>query len=583
MSTRSFFPVPVTTLDPQSQLRLGRLLFARLALTVVGFAIAIGLDVLGHELAPFARRGLYLTVVVSFGVTILSAALLRRTRRVDRFASLQIAVDVGIVSSLVHFSGGRDSVFVFLFVVVTLYAAVLFERRGAMMSASLSAVAHGLILLEGRLGLTAGGIEEDTAALPILAAIWAVHVGALYLVGVLASLLSAELYRTGRALDQRTSDLRVLQGLHQRMVESIMSGLLTTDGDDVITSFNPEAERITGISGRLAVGRPVEDIIPGTTELSVGSEPASASGQTSRSRLSFVNQRGEEMVLGLASSVLKESKGQAQGHVVIFQDVTDVVRMEGELRRSERLAAVGEMAAKIAHEIRNPLASISGSIQILRSGGHAETDEEENRKLTEIVIRETERLDNLITNFLQYSRPPAPTIERVEIDTLLDGLAKMLDSIRPDHIEIDIQSPPGASLRADPDQLRQVLWNLANNAIQAMPDGGRLEISAGAAPDLPAQDGAASRRNEQGGAGSSEDAGRLSMEIVLRDDGEGMSEELQERIFEPFFTTKKEGSGLGLATVDRIIESHGGALLVESREGVGTTFRVRLPGSEAGA
>jgi two-component system sensor histidine kinase PilS (NtrC family) len=573
-----------SVLGAREDQRLIRLLAARVSLTVLSLGIAVVLDGLGREMPPEARQGLYLTVAAAFATTVVSGLWIRRATRVDYFAAAQIAIDVAIVTSLVHYSGGRESIFTFLYVVVTLYGAILFERRGAIVSATLSACAYGAVLFGSELGWWAEPTDSgQSLPLSVLLAIWGVHVGALYLVGVLASLLSSELQRTGRALDQSTSDLRRLRDLHQQTVVSIMSGLLTTDRDGRVTSFNPEAERITGLSASQAIGKLAESVIPGITRFVEDPREPAGSAAGPRNRVVYRSASGGELHLGLAASVLKDGEGGSPGHVVIFQDVTDVVGMERDLRSNERLAAVGEMAAKIAHEVRNPLASMSGSIQLLRGALEQGEEGDENRRLMDIVLRETDRLNALITDFLQYSRPTPPSLKEVAIGPLIDEVAELLESTRPPEIALELACEAAILAHADPDQLKQVLWNLSINAIQAMPSGGRMRIVVDLTPGDPPQDGASFRRNEKSQAGPTACGDRPWVEIAISDTGVGMSPEVQERIFEPFYTTKVEGTGLGLATVHRIMEGHGGFLLLESEEERGTTFRVVLPSSEESA
>ncbi len=578
MSERGSLGSQIAAQGSRSEERLTRLLIARLGLTVLSFGIAIGLDGLGQELPPWARQGLYLTVAVSFATTVISGLMIGHSRHPHRFAAAQIATDVGIVTSLVYFSGGRESVFTFLYVVVTLYGAVLFERRGAILAASLSAVAYGGVLLEAGTGLLGGqGGESGHSPIGVTAAIWAVHIGALYLVGVLASLLSSELHRTGRELDKSTSDLRRLRDLHQRTIESIMSGVLTTDNEERITSFNPEAERMTGFSSEEACDRLVEELMPGASRLVFQYEGDRHGIAVPRTRLPYRNRSGADLFIGLAASILKDADGSPLGHVVIFQDVTAVVAMERGLRRSERLAAVGEMAAKIAHEIRNPLASMSGSIQLLRSAPVAEAGNRESQRLMDIVVRETDRLNVLITDFLQYSRPGPPIPEAVDTAEALGELLKLLEGARPENVAVEFECPPGLEIWADRDQLKQVLWNLCSNAIEAMPDGGVLRIQISLAPADGSQDVRLLRRNGRQEVYPAQDCGNSRVEIAIQDSGVGIPDDVQERMFEPFFTTKTEGTGLGLATVHRIVESHGGMLTMESADGTGTIFRIELP------
>jgi len=263
--------------------------------------------------------------------------------------------------------------------------------------------------------------------------------------------------------------------------------------------------------------------------------------------------------------------------VVIFQNVTAIAAMELELRSAERLAAVGEMAAKIAHEIRNPLASISGSIQILQAGGHATGEADpDSERLMEIVLRETERLNALIGQFLQYSRPVPPALEPVPVRALLEEMRELLEASKPDEVELACEGSESLTAMADRDQLKQVLWNLAINGLHAMPKGGILCLSVAPGTVDPAQDWHSDGRKGEWSDNLRQSTVEKGVEIAISDTGVGILPEDQGRIFEPFFTTKAEGTGLGLATVHRVVEGHGGSIRVESREG-GTTFRVCLP------
>jgi two-component system sensor histidine kinase PilS (NtrC family) len=283
--------------------------------------------------------------------------------------------------------------------------------------------------------------------------------------------------------------------------------------------------------------------------------------------------------LGLAGSILWDEDGSEAGHVLIFQDVTEVVAMERQLRRSERLAAVGELSAKIAHEIRNPLAAISGSVQVLQSRMADQEIDPERERLIAIAVREADRLSGLIHDFLQYARPRPAIRKPVALDALVQDVAKLFEASLPAGVDLVVGPLPALIAEGDPSQLEQVLWNLFLNAVQAMPEGGKLEVSLDASPREPAQGQARTHRNGEGGRPRDDAPASRWANIVVADTGVGIPFEVQEQIFEPFFTTKKEGSGLGLSTVHRIVESHGGMLQLESREGHGTTIRVSLPGA----
>jgi two-component system sensor histidine kinase PilS (NtrC family) len=550
------------------------LMGARLALALVSLGIAVALDAVGVGYRFSQPRGLWGTVGFAFLATAIYGLVLPRVRNGARFAAFNVATDVAIVSGLVGFSGGVDSVFAFLFVLVAVYGALLFERRGALATAALAVFAHGLVLLAAETGWLPAAPLGAPGPRPLVLAVWGVNAGAVLLVAVLASLLGTELRRTGEALRERTRDLTRLARLHQHTVESLMSGLLTTDRAGRITSFNPEAERITGRPASAAIGRDVDSVLPGIRELAMARANEGGAAH-SRVRTAYTSERGERMHLGLGAYVLKEAEGVSSGHVVIFQDVTEVVAMERELRRSERLAAIGQLSASIAHEIRNPLAAISGSIQVLEHRTPALANDPEASRLMEIVLRETDRLNALITDFLQYARPAPRNLAEIALGEAVDGMLRMFESVRPEGVRVSTRLEPGLGLRADPEQLRQVLWNLVLNAAQAMEKGGQLEIRTAGLNGAP-QEPLPGRRNE-------EQAQQDWVEIAVVDEGVGIPMDALDRIFDPFFTTKRGGSGLGLATVHRIVEQHGGSIRVESALGIGTTIRVRLPRAGAPA
>ena len=478
----------------------------------------------------------------------------------QHFAAVQVVADVGIVTALVGFTGGEDSVLSFLYALVTMYGAMLFGRRGAVGTGVLSSWAYGTLLI----------LTNRGASLESLLAPWAMQTLAILMVGALASALSVELQRTGAELRRSRGDLVRLHDLYRRTVDSIGSGLLTTDSRGTITSLNPEGERITGACAEEVIGLELDRLIPEAQSIVTNEILRGESGDVEplrRARIAYRNQAGQNLHLGLAGSVLRTEDGEARGHVVIFQDVSVVVEMENALRQRERLAAVGEMAAKIAHEIRNPLAAISGSVQILRADAQTQEDSEPAR-LMDIVVREADRLNDLIRDFLEYARPRRVAHRSIDPSAVIGDVMRMIQALGVDAVEIRTRVAEDLRVWADPAQLKQILWNLCLNGLQAMPEGGELTVEVG--PSASQAPGGPDRSGEDGSEG---------VEIRVRDTGEGISAEARERLFEPFFTTKPEGTGLGLATVHRIVEGHGGVLSVLSEPGEGAEFCVWLPRS----
>jgi two-component system sensor histidine kinase PilS (NtrC family) len=562
--------------DSGFEKRLLILMGARLALSLLSLGIAAALEAVGWSYSPAEWRGFYGTVIFALLATIGYGLILRRVKRVKRFVVLNIATDIAIVSALVHLSGGSDSPFAFLYVLIGVYGAILLERKGALICAVAGGLVYGSVILAAQRGWLPQHTIGPPDPTPVLFSVWVVNAGGVVLVAWLASLLSAELRRAGEALEQRTTDLSRLQTLHERTVESLKSGLLTTDLKGRITSVNSEAERITNQDRVDVLGLDVEAILPGIRDhLVVDCEGGEVGSSESRGRMAYRAQDQTLRHLGIGTYVLRDREARAEGHVVIFQDVTDVVEMEGNLRQSERLAAVGELSASIAHEIRNPLAAISGSIEMLQGGRAGQEGSADSANLMNIALREVDRLNRLISDFLLYARPGPLSPETVQLQAVITDVLEMFDAARPSALEIDLAVEEGLTVFADSGQLRQVLWNLVLNAAEAMPDGGCLRVSARTTNERDSQEG-----SPRGRRGHEEEEGKARwLEIAIADEGSGISQDQLSRIFDPFFTTKKNGSGLGLATVHRVVENHGGMIRLESELGVGTTVRIRLPGA----
>ncbi len=354
-----------------------------------------------------------------------------------------------------------------------------------------------------------------------------------------------------RRLEQRNRDLARLQVLHRDVIQSISSGLLTTDLEEKLTSLNRAGEEILGISEQSLAGNlSITDIgLFDQESWPRFRQEADRFGQIrAETRL---ERDGKGMIVGFTVSPLRDGSGAQRGYLVIFQDLSEWRALEERLRRRDRMAAVGQMAAGLAHEVGNPLAAISGSVQLLSGRFEAKTQEQ---KLLGITLRESRRLDRTVKSFLQFARPRDHFPEEFDLAALLaedTALLRNSDEVLPGHrIELDL-SPQSVMVVADRDQVGQVFWNLARNALQAMPEGGRLGISGRIEGD------------------------RYRLEI--EDSGRGMSSDEKERIFQPFKSFFGAGVGLGMAIVYRLVEEHGGEILVDSEPGAGTRIAVLLP------
>jgi two-component system sensor histidine kinase PilS (NtrC family) len=378
------------------------------------------------------------------------------------------------------------------------------------------------------------------------------NVGAFVAVALLSSSLTSRLRHLGAELAQREVGLQHLQRFHEYIVQSVGSGLVTTDLSWRFTSINRAGSEITGYTLEALQGKQWRDVFDSPQIQPYYDDPFRIVA-TQRFDIHTRHRDGRELLIGLTLSLLRDERGEISGTLGIFQDLTQVQRLEEEMRRNEHLAGLAEMAAGIAHEIRNPLASLSGVMQVLRS---ELVPQGEHRTLMDIALREMDRLDTIIAAFLTSTRPVEVHLGKCDVAAILEETVKLLYNHADYRPSIDVQlriSEPNLWLWADADQLRQVVWNLLLNAVQAMPAGGTLSVQAARRP------------------------AENSVEVRIHDTGKGIKPEHLRQIFTPFFTTRHGGSGLGLSIVHRIVEAHHGRILVESREGQGTQVTLSLP------
>lgn len=494
---------------------------------------------------------LYGVIVAAYSASIVYLLLLRRSPGLQRpLAYAQVAGDVLISACLVYLTGGAESLLVFMFPLTVVSAAVLLYRRGAIVSAALSSAALAMVVV----GLNAGWLPapsprlvQGQMPLPRLAFFLFAHTSAIFLSAALASYLAEQVRATRERLSIRESDYLALERLHESIVRSIASGIVTADRFGRITFVNEAASELLGTAAGPAVGASVEDLLPSLAPRLRG-QPLVQRLEVDHTPLSGATRR-----LRFALSPLQDRLGKNHGWVIAFEDLTSIRAMEEAVKRSEQLAAVGAMAAGLAHELRNPLASMSGSIQLL---GDSKVFADDERRLMGIVIREADRLNGLVSAFLQFARPAPPELEPVDFREVLDTTVTLFrnDPTRRG-VQVQIDAEGDLTLMGDVGQLGQLLWNLLTNAAEAMPAGGMARIAA---------------RKRDGW-----------LWLSVGDQGPGIAPGDLGHIFEPFYTTKESGTGLGLSTVHSIAQAHGGTVRVESGLGIGTTFFVDLP-SESG-
>ncbi|MFV1950784.1 MAG: nitrogen regulation protein NR(II), partial [Nitrospinota bacterium] len=345
---------------------------------------------------------------------------------------------------------------------------------------------------------------------------------------------------------------------------SIGSGLLTTTLKGEINSFNQAAEGITGYKFEEIIETPCPDLfdLPGVR--TVFAEPVMIGDNSYRGEGIFRRKDGKEIYIGINFSLLRDEMDRVKGVIGIFQDITRLKEMEEKVARAERFAAIGKVSAGIAHEIRNPLASISGSIEVLRDELNLDG---ENRRLLDIVVREADRLNMIIKQFLSYASPKPSKFRQCNINEIIEETITLLKNSKEYNPNVELvtsfNNRKEIWAEIDPEQMKQVFWNLSLNAIQAMPEGGRLEINT-------------SYYNNINRDVIDNPLSRQKVKIVFSDTGIGILQKDKDKVFDPFFTTKDEGTGLGLATVYRIVENHGGYIDIESTQGKGTSVNIYI-------
>ncbi len=478
----------------------------------------------------------------------------------------EIAFDCAALTMTLHYSGGSASQFGVLYVLPILAGGVYFQVAGGIATALLASAAYitYMILAIGGVVGAAGagsGAGAESPAEAILRACWSV--AAFFVTGFLSGWLSTHVSRRGEELASKDRELTRVKLHTDSIITNVSSGLIVTNAAGEITTCNPAAVKILGLMPSAEIkGKPVRDVLPHMSALVDELEKALATGiPRRRHEIEIRSRDGAALPLGISLSMLKGENGEKRGVVAIFQDLTEVHRMREKIRRADKMAAIGELSTAIAHEIRAPLASICGSIEML--SGELELSGD-NRKLMELVIKESDRLDRIITDFLEFARLKPPSFEPVDVARCLDEVLLLFrhSSDLNKNVSFDVAcDAPGACIYADDEQIRQVYLNLIMNACEAMSDGGRFTIRIGT-------DTRSLRENA-----SPEEC----VVIDFGNTGPAIPESVLPHIFEPFYSTKDGGTGLGLAIVARIVEGHLGHLRVTSDEMSGTKFSIVLP------
>jgi two-component system sensor histidine kinase PilS (NtrC family) len=538
--------------------RLSTLIAVRVVVStlLLGSAILVQLSRPGaFPIDPF-----FFLIGLTYALSVIYLSALKYVDRYPWIADAQLGVDAILVSAFIHVTGGITSYFSSLYLLPIMAASTVRFRRGALQVATLSAVLY--------LALVVAQYLEPTAFFP---ASWqalglqelpsqrfaqytvAINLFGFFAVALLSGSLAENLRSAGARLERASTQIADLRAFNQYVIDSMLSGLVTADMDGRILTFNRAATTITGLSAGQTIGRDVGEVLQLPVQFRARLQML---GETRSHRADHQYRSPDARLLeiGLTVTTLSLPDGRS-GYLFTFQDVTDIRRLERGARMQQRLAAVGEMAAGIAHEIRNPLASMSGSIQVLRQELPLS---DEQAQLMDIVLKESERLNDTIKSFLAYARPQRVAVTRLDIRRVVQDTATLLRNsaeVRDEHlVAVDLPAEP-VWIDADENQIRQIVWNLATNGLRAMTSGGRLLMSA---------------KTER-------DAGQDELSVMISDEGCGIAPADLDSLFQPFRSSFDKGTGLGLAIVHRIVTDYNGSIQVSSTVGSGTTVRVRLP------
>ena len=544
----------------QTPSRLHLLIFLRVTLVslLLGVAVIIQVRETGTFFGQIVNAHYFLIAAV-YVLTLTYLLVFKYVKNLARFAYFQILLDTVFITAIIYTTGGIESMFSLLYLLNIISGGIILYRRGGVMVASFSTILYGALLDLSYYGLISPmgsdssygfGYQSGDIFYRIL-----VNGAAFYLTGFLSSFLSEQTRKSETELKARQKDIADLEILNENIIQSISSGLVALDEHSRIMVFNRGAETLFNVDSKDAIQRNIHEVIPFIQPYLDSNNPNKID------QLTYKGNNGSRFDLLLNISPLADQDGSKKGEILFFQDTTRMKEMEREVKRMEDLAMLGEMAAGIAHEIRNPLASISGSIQVLNDSLSRE-DALINERLMDIISREISRLNHMVNDFLQFARPQNSEIERFDLNQLINDTLFIFQNSQSwsSQLEVEKEFSTPLEIASDPRQLKQVLWNIFLNASEVMPRGGLIRVST-------------DRIDDSNGSGTA----RGSVRIRVEDNGPGISPKVVKDMFKPFSTTKRGGSGLGLAIVKRIAESLEGEVSGENLAQGGAVITIILP------
>lgn len=536
-------------------------MLARVVVVTFLLGIATFVELKGMQnISEISASTLFKTIFLTYLLSIAYLLLLKHIPNLVFNIYVQSLCDTLLVTGMVYATGGIHSLYSVFYPLVIIYSVLFLGRRGGLIIASTSSIFYGLFVdLEFYGVIYPIFATSMRGALPSAAYVFMriiAHIISFYIIALLTSFVVEQEKKARALLAEKQSAFVQLDLLYRSIIESVDTGILTIDMSGQIKSFNRAASEITRLPFRAVENRTITDVFADFPLLANDQNP-NGHRQTTRTRFetTFYTKDGRNLLLGGSISPLRDPQGLKIGNIVVFQDLTEINAMRESLEKSQRLAFIGEMAAGLAHEIRNPLASISGSIQMLgKDLSHNET----HKRLITIILRGKDQLESFLKDFLLLARPAPGLRDQIDLNEIIRDV---IDSLRfvpdwTDCLKLDLR------LEDDPlivlmnrTECRQILWNVTLNAIQSMPKGGTLTVE----------------------TCSCHKDDKDFVEIRICDTGMGIEKSKIQKIYEPFFTTRDMGTGLGLAVVNRILEGYQGKIDIQSDPGKGTACTIWIP------
>lgn len=537
-------------LFPSQEERIKHLIWLAFLRVVITTFIAGSLFLI---ILPSPSPMLYILIAANILANLLSAFFFSRGKNLRPWTIFSISWDLIFITALLALSGGAHSPYSFLYFLSLIYSGIILSSKGTIFTAAFCFLLHGVVLsahAAGFLPLPFLLEEPESAYYPTTSSkeafsiILSRGIG-FFIAAISSNLIAEQIRKTTFRLQQKEKELAHYKARFDDIVKSIQIGLLTLDEKGYVTYINPTGEKILGDKLRELVNKPLKEVLPEFSEDKIR-------------ELEYNRPDGTKIFLRKIIQPLKDSDGNEAGSVISFSDFTELKKMQDEFLRAEKLVALGRLTASIAHEIRNPLAAISGCVELLKTEIQPSATAQ---RCMNIVLEETNRLNRLVSDLLDFTRPMKTVETTVDLTKLLEDLAYAA-STNPDcrdRIEIETEIAKNLTLKGDPAQLKQMFWNIIINAVEAINGKGKITIKAEEIKDK---------------------EGNI-LAIIISDTGSGISPDIIGSIFDPFFTTKEKGTGLGLTIAHKIAQSHGGRIMVESAVGKGTEFTITIPIQEA--